>query len=53
MQNYDAIKQIRQLKKQRALRKAFRVLCDTGDPTPFAEAFKAIYGKYPVYLPQH
>ena len=53
MQNYDVIKQLRKLKKQRVLLKAFRILCDTGDYAPFAEAFKALYGKYPVYLPQH
>ena len=37
----------------KALDEAFDYLGRTGDWKPYAEAFKALYGYYPVYLPQH
>lgn len=39
--------------KLKALEEAFEVLCKTGDPTQWIEAFEAAYGKKPVYIPQH
>ena len=39
--------------KLKALKEAFEVLCRTGDPTQWVEAFEAAYGKKPVYIPQH
>ena len=37
----------------KALDDAFDHLCKTGDWKPYAETFKALYGEYPVYIPQH
>lgn len=39
--------------KKAALQAAWKVLCETGNWKPYAEAFKAIYGHYPIYIPQH
>ena len=39
--------------KLAALDAAFIHLCNTGDWKPYVGAFKALYGFYPVYLPQH
>lgn len=39
--------------KLKALEEAFEVLCKTGVPTQWIEAFEAVYGKKPVYIPQH
>lgn len=39
--------------KKAALQAGWKILCKTGNWEPYAKAFKAIYGEYPVYLPQH
>lgn len=39
--------------KLAALNAAFMYLCKTGNWKPYVKAFKALYGFYPVYLPQH
>ena len=39
--------------KPKALDEAFEILCKTGDPTQWIEAFEAAYGEKPVYIPQH
>ena len=45
------MKDVKALRK--ALDAAFKHMCRTGDWRPYAEAFKALYGVYPVHLPQH
>lgn len=39
--------------KRKALNAAFQYMCRTGDWKPYVKAFRALYGKDPVYLPQH
>jgi hypothetical protein len=39
--------------KKAALQAAWTILCKTGNWHPYVEAFKALYGTYPVYIPQH
>lgn len=39
--------------KLKALEEACEVLCKTGAPTQWIEAFEAAYGEKPVYIPQH
>ena len=39
--------------KLKALEEAYEVLCKTGDPTQWIEAFEAAYGDKPVYIQQY